>query len=53
MSSEEPRDLVVLVDTPDWIFNAPTINPFAENEPEVLGTLSWRASYASLRVDGT
>ncbi len=37
MSAHITQDLVVVVDTPDLLFNAPDINPFSENVLEILG----------------
>lgn len=37
MSSHITQDLVVVVDTPNHLFNAPDINPFSENVLETLG----------------
>ncbi|MGZ3677659.1 MAG: hypothetical protein ACXWQR_03715 [Ktedonobacterales bacterium] len=37
MSPHITQDLVVVVDTPNHLFNAPDINPFSENVLETLG----------------
>ena len=37
MSSHIAQDVVVEVDTPDRVFNAPDINPFSENVLDTLG----------------
>src|SRR5438270_606841 len=37
VSSHITQDLVVVVDTPNHLFNAPDINPFSENVLETLG----------------
>lgn len=37
MSSRVTQDIVVVVDTPDQLFNAPDINPFSENVLDTLG----------------
>jgi hypothetical protein len=37
MSSGTDHDVVIVVNLPDQVFNAPTINPFSENVLEILG----------------
>ena len=37
MSAKITQDLVVVVSTPEELFNAPAINPFSEHTPAVLG----------------